>query len=213
MNGEKSLKDKIYDSVLEDLLQGRYMPNSIINERMLIDEYKVSKTPVREALVQLCNEGMLKNLPRYGYQLTPITPKEISDIMDFRLLLELGALEKTMGGITEAQLAMLEANVEQARILADEKNIKKHWFHNITFHLLLCSFNENQFVYEALERALHFCSRGAERYFKKTWSERKLSDGSEHRILIGALRARDLPLAKATLARDIGSMKGELLDV
>lgn len=212
MTETKSLKDRIYDNVLEDILQGKYPLNAVINERMLIEKYNVSKTPVREALVQLCNEGMLKNLPRFGYQLTPITPREVRDIMELRLLLELGALEKTMGVITVAQISQLEANVEQAKALAVERNIKKHWFHNITFHLLLCGFCENEFIYGSLERALHFCSRGAGQYFKKAWSEQKLSDGTEHRILIGALRARDLPLARETLARDIGSMKSELLD-
>jgi DNA-binding GntR family transcriptional regulator len=212
MADTKSLKDRIYDNVLEDILQGNYPANAVINERMLIEKYDVSKTPIREALVQLCNEGMLKNLPRFGYQLTPITPKEILDIMELRLLLELGALEKTMGVITDLQIAQLEANVVRARALAAEKNVKTHWFHNITFHLLLCSFCQNDFIYESLERTLHFCSRGAGQYFKKAWSEKKTSDGTEHGILIGALRERDLPLARETLARDIGSMKSEILD-
>ena len=212
MTEKKSLKDRIYESVLEEIFEGRYLPNAIINERMLIEKYGVSKTPVREALVQLCTEGILNNLPRFGYQLVPITPQEIGDIQELRLLLELGALEKTMQTITEEQLAQLEKNVESAQSLVEDRDIKKHWFQNISFHLLLCSFCGNAFIYEHLDRVLHFCSRGAGQYFQKTWSESKLSDANEHRALIEFIRRKDFERAKETLARDVSAMKNEILN-
>lgn len=212
MNNKKSLKDQIYEKVLEEIFQGKYLPNAILNERKLIEKYGVSKTPVREALVQLCNDGILKNLPRYGYQLVPITPQEIGDIQELRMLLELGALEKTMPIITEAQLVELEQNVLSAKTLVNDRDVKKHWFQNISFHLLLCSFCGNSFLYEHLERVLYFCSRGAGQYFQKTWSESKLSDATSHSTIIESIRKKDFEYAKETLAKDIAAMKNEILN-
>jgi DNA-binding GntR family transcriptional regulator len=212
MEENRSLKNFIYDSVFEDIVQGVYPVNTILNERVLIEKYNVSKTPVREALVELCNEGLLKNIPRYGYQLVPITLKELSDIQDLRLILELGALEKVIGHITEDQLAQLVANVEKAQEIASEKDIKKHWLHNISFHLLLCSFCGNEFIYRDLEKVLLFCSRGANQYFSNTWSRSKIADSIDHLQLIDAIRQKDLVLAKETLTKDICSMRDVILN-
>ena len=65
----QSIKELVYEGILNDIIQGVYPANSILNERTLVEKYGGSKTSVREALVQLCSEGILKNIPRYGYQL------------------------------------------------------------------------------------------------------------------------------------------------
>ena len=69
MDGAKnqSIKELVYEGILNDIIQGVYPANSILNERTLVEKYGVSKTPVREALVQLCGEGILKNIPRYAH--------------------------------------------------------------------------------------------------------------------------------------------------
>lgn len=119
MDGAKnqSIKELVYEGILNDIIQGVYPANSILNERTLVEKYGVSKTPVREALVQLCGEGILKNIPRYGYQLPVITPSEINAIIEYRIVLETGALRKTMKIITREQIDKLNAHAKHAGFL------------------------------------------------------------------------------------------------
>ena len=66
---KENLKKKVYDDVLQSIVRGEYSADDIISEGMLIEKYNVSKSPVREALVQLCSENVLKSIPRCGYHL------------------------------------------------------------------------------------------------------------------------------------------------
>lgn len=60
---EKSLKDQVYESILEDIFQGNVSPGDILNEKALLEKYHCSKSPVREALMALCADGILKISP------------------------------------------------------------------------------------------------------------------------------------------------------
>ena len=105
----QSIKELVNEGILNDIILGVYPANSILNERTLVEKYGGSKTSVREALVQLCSEGILKNIPRFGYQLPVITPSELSAISEYRIILETGALKKTMKIITQEQIDRLNS--------------------------------------------------------------------------------------------------------
>ena len=107
MQGQ-SIKSQVYEGIMKDILDGVYKANDIINEKTLMEKYGVSKTPVREALVQLCSEGVLNNIPRFGYQLMAILPNQIMEIIEFRKIVELGALETCFPHLTSEQLSQLK---------------------------------------------------------------------------------------------------------
>ena len=68
----KQLKEQIYDDIFERILKGSLPPNELIKENTLVEYYGVSRAPVREALLMLCTEGVLKSIPRAGYQIVQI---------------------------------------------------------------------------------------------------------------------------------------------
>ncbi len=203
----KSLKEVIHETEYHDILVGKYPINHIITERVLVEKYQVSKAPVREALVQLCSEKMLKSIPRCGYQVVQITAREIEEGLSMRLLLELGALEKTAKRITAAQLKELQANIDKVQEITVEQDIFAHWFHNISFHLLLCSLADNSLLYSTLDQVLKYCSRGAYQYFNRTWANDILSDASQHQLVVDHLANGNLEEAKSALHEDILSMR------
>ena len=207
----QSVKELVYEGILNDILQGVYPANSILNERMLTEKYQVSKTPVREALVQLCSEGILKNIRRFGYQLPVITPAEINGIIEYRMMLECAALEKTIRIITNDEIDALVAHATSAVKLSQQKDITVHWETNMEFHMMLCSYCKNQFVEKALQDALKFCSRVATQYFNNTWEKSKLADSAGHMKLVEAIRSRNLEQARELLIVDINAMKDEIM--
>ena len=64
---QESLKNMVYQAILNGIFTDEYKPNQIINEQELVQKFGCSKTPIREALVTLCNEGILRSFPRFGY--------------------------------------------------------------------------------------------------------------------------------------------------
>ena len=98
---QESLKNMVYQAILNGIFTDEYKPNQIINEQELVQKFGCSKTPIREALVTLCNEGILRSFPRFGYQVVSVSREEAQNILDFRLVLEGGYLRQSIGHITE----------------------------------------------------------------------------------------------------------------
>ena len=212
MSETMKLKDQIYEKVLNEITEGRYLQNEIITERELIEKYGVSKSPVREALIELCNENVLVSRPRMGYQIRPISMKEISDIVELRVILELAALRKTFTILDDHHIQLLKENLSRASEIHEGKNMMKHWKSNISFHLLLCSFCGNSQIYSETERALKFSYRGAIQYFSVSWNRRHDTKAQRHKKLIEAMEMRDLETSLEILKEDIENLKQEILE-
>ena len=93
---QESLKNMVYQAILNGIFTDEYKPNQIINEQELVQKFGCSKTPIREALVTLCNEGILRSFPRFGYQVVSVSREEAQNILDFRLVLEGGYLRQSI---------------------------------------------------------------------------------------------------------------------
>ena len=61
-----SLKDRVHDQILEMIIKNASTEDIVMNEKRLAELLNVSKLTVREALIMLCSEGVLKSVPRYG---------------------------------------------------------------------------------------------------------------------------------------------------
>ncbi|SHJ52774.1 GntR family transcriptional regulator [Paramaledivibacter caminithermalis] len=72
MNQYMSLKDHVYNYISQKINEGSLTPNEKINEQLICEELNISRTPVREALIQLATEGYLENIPRKGFRVRPI---------------------------------------------------------------------------------------------------------------------------------------------
>ena len=68
-----TLKEKIYSTIMEQIMTGRISPDEFLTEARLAEQFQASRAPVREALVALCNERILRNIPRVGYRLVTIS--------------------------------------------------------------------------------------------------------------------------------------------
>ena len=64
MDKAATIKSRIVEAVIQDIIDGRDSSNDIITEKELIERFNVSKSPVRDALMELCANEVLKNIPR-----------------------------------------------------------------------------------------------------------------------------------------------------
>jgi DNA-binding GntR family transcriptional regulator len=109
------LSQQAYDAVLSQLVTWRLQPGDILVEEDLAQKLGVSRTPAREALKALVAEGLLKVVPRTGYMVLPLTPDDVREIYDMRLLLEGEAAARMALRIDEKEvrgtLQELESNL------------------------------------------------------------------------------------------------------
>lgn len=203
MKNQLSLKDTIYNNILEDILSLEFKPNQILTEGYLIEKYGCSKTPIREALHVLCSDNVLRNIPRCGYEVVSLTTDDIRSMLQFRYILESGALALNYKSFTEQQIKTLE-EIDSNCTKAD-KNLLEHWKYNTEFHLTMLSFCKNSYAYTELERTLSRLRRG---YAQLRWNDmenRPLSlDTQSHALIIKALREQKLDDLKLALEKDLG---------
>ncbi|QTL97430.1 GntR family transcriptional regulator [Iocasia frigidifontis] len=206
----KNLKKKIYNSIYNDIVRGKYTIQTILTEKELTEKYEVSKSPVREALIELCNDQVLISIPRKGYQIAQIVPKELYDAIELREIIEISSLRKTIKIINNEILNELNNYIDQTVKIRDEHDALKHWKRNIGFHLLLCSYSDNKWMYDTIKSILSFCTRGAIQFYSKIWAKNnKIFEENvrSHLNLLKAIEDKDYQLAEDLLVEDIYAMK------
>jgi DNA-binding GntR family transcriptional regulator len=204
MKKTTTLKEKIHAQIFDGIIKGKYPQGTILSEKALTEKYKVSRSPVREALVELCNEGVLKSLPRYGYEVVQLTKQDIEDILDFRIILEGGALRESISTIGKEELSSLE---EIDKLCISQKardDFWTHWGHNKEFHLKLMSFYSNEFSYNILKRSMDTLTRAYAQHYWNKWDKISFPrDTKAHIKIISCIKKKDLEGAIHFLKEDI----------
>ena len=204
MEKRKSLKNTIYEAILSGIYQDKYKPEEILTEQSLVESFGVSKAPVREALLTLCNEGVLKNLPRLGYEVVKLTTNDVKEVLRFRCILECGCLEEICGKLTKEQLDTLQQLNKFCCSQASSENMQTHWQHNEAFHLQLIAYAGNAYAYQQLVRSLTLLRRAYSQFYWDKWTPSIISmDMKSHKPLIEALAKNDLDRAKHFLKEDL----------
>jgi len=85
---EPLLSIQMYSKIRDRISLCQFKPNDILVESRLAEEYGVSRTPIREALSMLKQEGMVDVLPRVGYRVVPIALQDVHEIYDLRVIME-----------------------------------------------------------------------------------------------------------------------------
>ena len=86
--GSNSLRNRIFNHIQSDILNGAYEPGESLTETRLSEELGVSRTPVREALRQLELEGLVQSIPNKGVFVKGVSAQDINDIYTIRMLIE-----------------------------------------------------------------------------------------------------------------------------
>jgi DNA-binding GntR family transcriptional regulator len=92
--GRESLVDRAYHEIRRRILDNHYPPAHQVLEHELAAELRMSRTPVREALVRLQNEHFVQLIPRHGMRVVPLSLQELRDVYEVLTALELTAIER-----------------------------------------------------------------------------------------------------------------------
>ncbi|TWV45037.1 GntR family transcriptional regulator [Streptomyces misionensis] len=108
--------DRVYTHVKQGVLDRSYEGGTLLTEGELAEAVGVSRTPVREALLRLEVEGLIRLYPKKGALVLPVSAQEISDVVETRLLVEEYAARKAVPappGLVERLAELLEQQKAQ----------------------------------------------------------------------------------------------------
>ena len=179
----QSKTDEIYMRLKEELLRLRFRRDEIINEKKLAEQYDVSKTPVREALGMLVQEGYLKKIPRVGYFICEVTNEEYLQLAYLRFTLEKGVVLRILHYCSDEQIDSLRSYCQQTAVeYCDFAGI------NSDFHIAMAALTGNRFLEVAVRDVFQHMRRTPS---VKLYTEVRKNPHLYHLQLIDAMRARD----------------------
>lgn len=192
-----NLNEQVYETLRARLLQRDPGPGAKLSLHELASELGVSRSPVHHALTRLVSEGLLSVKARRGYYVTPIGVDAIVEGYDVRLALELHAAEASVGTLDAARLRRF-AKLREA---ADAAISHEEWdATNAAFHEFQIDLAGNRllsrFYRELSVNLMMQVIRGG-----RLEGSEYLS--SEHRAIVDAFAAGDLPAAREAIRTHI----------
>ena len=198
----------VYCQIKQRILLGDLEPGAALQEKGLADEYKVSRTPIREALIRLEADGLVPIVPKQGVYVTEITHKSFRDAYEIRYLLIAVAGQLAAQRMTNDELERLAAIADQMKGLTDTKEIQSL---DMNFHDSLNCSTHNGLLAETLQRLRSYMPRiwvtthADAEYFSQTINE--------HQQVVNALRNRDGEKAGELLQAHVGRYRDYVNDL
>ena len=164
-----TLKSRVVVKLRDAILAGDYAPGERLNEARLAHEFRTSRIPIREALIQLQQSGLVMNHERRGMSVTKLSEDDIQRINSVRLVLETEAIWLAREHMTPAIAAQLEDIVHRMDTM--ENPLLDSTTLDLEFHRAVWNASGNPFLVKALDSLVPqlFAHKGLEhRIFART---------------------------------------------
>jgi len=182
----KSLKEQVYNYLREQMRKGKILPGSAIDMQETSRGLGVSKTPLRDALLQLEMEGFVTIFPRSGVVVNILSRQDIKDYYEIIGALESTALVLAFERIRESEIKSMEKQIKGMERALEVNNFDAYYEKNLRFHdiyLDLCR-NENLVkIVRTLKKRLYDFPR--QKGFVKEW---EIASIAEHRELVKLIK-------------------------
>ena len=202
-------KDQVYLELRKRIMAGELLPGTQMSPAELAERYSVSRTPVRDALNMLAQEGLVEIIPRRGYFVSRITVRDVEEIFEMRLILETASAELATARISEALIERL-AHLSSRYVAGNVESYKAYLEENRQFHLAVAQAAGNRLLVEALGRVFDQMQRFL--ILRLDLSDDADDMLAEHYLLLEAFRQRDAQRAKEAMRVAIEHARDAVLD-
>lgn len=195
------LRDVVFNTLRQAILRGELKPGTRLMEIQLANKLGVSRTPIREAIRKLENEGLVLMTPRKGAEVAEITEKNMLDVLEVRKTLEELAAELACDRITEQQVEELIAAQDAFEKALKTSDVTKIAEADVAFHDVIFAATDNQRLVNLLNNLREQMYRFRIEYLKE--SEKYPVLIAEHKQLIEAISGGQKEIARETIAKHI----------
>jgi DNA-binding GntR family transcriptional regulator len=182
----KSLKEQVYDFLREQMRRGEILPGSVIDMEETSRRLGVSRTPLRDALLQLESEDFVTILPRRKVVVNILTVQDIKSYYEIIGALESTAIIKAFDRLGKEEVDYMDEMNREMKQAIEEDNFDLYYEKNLNFHnayLNLCDNLKLMRIVNNLKKRLYDFPRP--QGFVKEWEEASIG---EHAQLIKFLR-------------------------
>ena len=146
------LRDIVFKTLREAIVTGELKPGERLMEIKLANEMGVSRTPVREAIRKLEQEGLVHLTARKGAEVAPINAKDLKEVLEIRKALEGLACQMACQNAGEEEIKKLEEINDEIRVAISENDIERIARLDARFHDQICIFSANSQLIMILSR-------------------------------------------------------------
>jgi DNA-binding GntR family transcriptional regulator len=197
---QRTLRGHAYDSLKRQLLSGELRPGERVNEVEMAARLGISRGPLREAIRNLEQEGLLIGEPHRGTFVRQLTPTEAVELQELRLALETAAACRLARRWSPEALAMLEQRLAYLRGLNhDNSNLAERMAADLAFHEGICEAAGNATLLEMWRSLIGRITIMALNVGEQRMS--RLQDADTHRPLLEAISSGDDEIMRETFAR------------
>lgn len=197
-----SLREQALALLREALITGRIADGVVYSSKALAAELGVSNGPIREAMLALVGDGLMEAVPNKGFRPVPLTPADLAEIYEMRLLLEVHAVARlAKGDLPGDCVARLTDLVNTLERTARSGDLIGNLAADRDFHLTLLAAGGNRRLVEAVARL-----RDQTRLYNLraiNADGRLVASADEHRPLLTAIMRHDTRTAERLMRRHL----------
>lgn len=194
-----TLRDKAIAHLREAIVVGDLAPASLHSEQTIAQRLGLSRTPIREALLQLSSEGLVTFIPNRGARIVELDPEHLAYVLQFRAAIEGCGASRMAAAADPKRLARLDAELKRQRAII-KKGDRLAWVGaNADFHAIIAESSENRLMIEAFAPlATHTKRLG---YCMNQRTQRMRESLDEHSAIVDAIKRGDADRAR-TMAEE-----------
>lgn len=212
--------DQVYEHMLERITSGAVQPGERIKDSEWATKFGVSRTPMREAIRKLTQEGLLVGLPNGGYEIRRLSQRELVQLYGCRAALEGAAVREVTLAKNPAVIAQVKEVLDETGEAIETKDLKRAFDLNTRYHKVIMDACDNAFIKDmltSLQRMIRVyrgnvlndaqkSSEGAEIYL-----ERLRVKQSHHTKIFEAISAGDHVLASNLMVGHVNQTVDDLV--
>lgn len=182
-------KEKVYQFISEQLTLGKLKRKDRLTEQYLVDNLGISRTPIREALLQLASDDILEREPRKGFKIRTYTEKDVEDLYQLIGVLDGKIAELTVDKLTEEDYAFMKFLIDSMYSAINNELYTKYNELQHQFHDLYTNKCDNHLLIKELNiKKKMFIGKAYSRIEKKKIKELLLVTNQEHEEILAMFK-------------------------
>lgn len=188
-----TLKEQVYTYLKQAIMNGELKSGEVYSEQMFATNLNISRTPVREAILQLQQEGLLDIYPSRGIMIKPMSLEELKKIFQVRIAIEGYSAMYLARNIQQKEAQTVLAKLEECLHLESTSNTRENSYEfmkaDVEFHFGLINYTNNEHFVRIIE---NLRSRIERIIFKSLQKDFRMADAlQEHEELLQFIKQGD----------------------
>lgn len=207
-----TMTNRIHALLRKLIVEVKLLPGRALSEKEIAALLQVSKTPVREAIIRLAEEGFVTVVPQGGTYISPIDVQRYMEACFIRFKLEEGAVIEATKRHSIEDIARLKTCISRQRTAAEDEQFTDFFLLDEEFHRTVFAAARLPGAWSVVNQAKGEMDRM--RHLKRVFAVRRTEKViEEHEAIVGAIESGDVEAAREAVQRHLGSLETKIAEL